>query len=124
MVDFGNKWGTYEDLSSIPKINKDSGGGLLDWSKNNVGAIGSALQGAGGLANAYIGYKQYGLAKDAFKFQKKAYNRNIENQGKMINNQMENRLKVGLAMAGADDETKARELEALEDKYVNTDKIK
>lgn len=87
--------------------------------------IGSTLQGIGGLANAYMGYKQYGLAKDAFGFQKKAFNRNIENQGKTLNNEIASRARVGLAMTDMSPEEKVAKLNSIiEKRSVNTDPIK
>lgn len=87
--------------------------------------IGSTLQGIGGLANAYMGYKQYGLAKDAFGFQKKAFNRNIENQGKTLNNEIASRARVGLAMTAMSPGEKAAKLDSIiEKRLVNTDPIK
>ena len=116
--------------SNIPEIPASNvpntqGGGLLDWGKNNLQGIGSTLQGVGGLANAYLGYKQYGLAKDAFDFQKKAFNRNIENQGKTLNNEIASRARVGLAMTDMSPEEKEARLDSIiEKRSVNTDPIK
>lgn len=49
----------------------------------------AAVQGLAGLAGAYIGYQQLKLAKEQFKFAKAEANRNIHNQAKIINNQID-----------------------------------
>ena len=65
-----------------------------------AGDIASGLGAAANLANAYIGYKNYGLAKDKFGFEKAATNRSIENQAIEFNAGVQNRGDVGLAIAG------------------------
>lgn len=58
-----------------------------------------------GLANAYMGYKNYQLAKDQFGFEKAAVNRNIANTAQQINNQYDaaGRIAAGMTgLAGAD----------------------
>jgi hypothetical protein len=69
------------------------------------GITGSGLaQGAqalAGLGQAYIGYKNYGLAKDMFNFQKATTNRNIANQASEYNTGVQNAGDVGMSLAGA-----------------------
>jgi hypothetical protein len=59
---------------------------------STLGSVGAGLDIAGGLANAYIGYKNYGLQKDKFAFEKDmankeyamakdAYDRNVKRAG-------------------------------------------
>lgn len=55
-----------------------------------------------GLANAYIGYKNYKLAKEQFGFEKAAVNRNIANQAKQINNAYNSSASIAAAMQGTD----------------------
>lgn len=69
----------------------------------NTSGLQTGLQGIQaltGLANAYVGYKGLGLAKDQFNFQKSAANRDIANQAKLINESRLNSGNVGLALAG------------------------
>jgi len=49
------------------------------------------LQTFGGLASIYMGMKQYGLAKDSLKENKRQFNMNHKNQVSMVNNQLEDR---------------------------------
>jgi len=68
-------------------------GGYIDSGAQVVGAIGTALQG-------YAALGQLGLAKKKFGFEKGVTNRNIYNQGTLVNNNMDNANNVGLALAG------------------------
>ena len=56
---------------------------------------------ASSLGNAYLAYKNYGLAKDTYKDNKAMANRNLANQAKMVNADIMNRNSVGLALGGA-----------------------
>jgi len=58
------------------------------------------VQALSGLANAYMGYKNYGLAKDKFGFEKAAANRAIENQASEYNTGIQNAGEVGMSLAG------------------------
>jgi hypothetical protein len=77
------------------------------------GITGSGLaQGAqalAGLGQAYVGYKNYGLAKDMFNTQKATTNRNIANQASEYNTGIQNAGDVGMSLAGAtmDDNSRA-----------------
>ena len=78
-------------------------GGDSSWftqNKDMIGADAQGLQAAAGLANAYMGYKNYGLAKDMFGFEKAATNRNIANQAQLVNNEIQNAGEVGMSLAG------------------------
>jgi len=68
-------------------------GGYIDGASQVVGAIGTGLQG-------YAALGQLGLAKKKFGFEKGVTNRNIYNQGTLVNNNMDNANNVGLALAG------------------------
>ena len=72
-----------------------SSGGLA-----SIGAIGSATQGLAGLANAYLGYKNYQLAKDQFGYEKALGNANLYNQGTLVNTQLDKSAEIGNALAG------------------------
>ena len=65
-----------------------------------IGAGAGILQGFSGLANAYMGYKNYKLAKEQFGFQKGLANRNLANQAKVINNSYDNAAQVAAGMIG------------------------
>ena len=49
----------------------------------------NVLGGISGLANAFTGFKQFGLAKDQFNWQKDAFNTNLLNQANLVNQQLE-----------------------------------
>lgn len=86
--------------------------------------VGSTLQGIGGLASAYMGYKQYGLAKDAFKFNKGLANRNLATQGQLLNQEMYDRKARELAGSGLSSEEQSKRLEEVKNKYIDTTPIK
>jgi hypothetical protein len=65
-----------------------------------VGGVAAGVSAAAGLANGYLGYKNYGLAKDKFGFEKAATNRNIANQASQYNTELQNRGEVGIGLAG------------------------
>ena len=65
-----------------------------------IGAGADILQGLSGLASAYMGYKNYNLAKEQFGFQKGLANRNLANQAKVINNTYDNAAQVAAGMIG------------------------
>lgn len=49
----------------------------------------NVLGGISGLANAFTGFKQLGLAKKQFNWQKDAFNTNLLNQANLINRELE-----------------------------------
>lgn len=80
-------------------------GGLFDKFFDTTDANGIKTQGWGGLAlsglqglgNSYMGMKQYGLAEDALKEQKRQFNMNYEAQRKMTNAQLSDRQRARVA---------------------------
>jgi len=68
---------------------------MLGRAGNWLGKNGQAIGAFGNLAmngiNAYVGLQQLGLAKDAFKFEKKAFRTNLANQVDSYNTQMKDR---------------------------------
>ena len=73
-----------------------NGGDNSFWSnfagdKNGGGWGMPAIAAGKGLLDGYLGMKQFGLAKDQFKFQKNAFNKNFEAQQKTTNSQLEDR---------------------------------
>ena len=75
-------------------LNNPSGG----W-QQGLGYGLAGLQALSGLANAFLGYKNYKLAKKQFGFEKAAMNRNIANQAKVINNAYDNAAQVAAGMS-------------------------
>lgn len=67
-------------------IGKTSGGFQWGTFGDIMGGIGSIGQGLMGLGNAFTGYKNYKLAKEAFGFQKALAQKNLANQAQLINN--------------------------------------
>lgn len=74
-----------------------------DASGATSGGWGSAALGLGqGLASAYMGMQQYGLAKDQLAFQKNAFNKNYAAQRQSTNTALEDRQRARVASnAGA-----------------------
>jgi len=72
-------------------------GGQTGW---DMGDVAKGVEAASGLANAYLGYKNYGLAKDQFGFTKAMANRNIANQASEYNTGIQNAGEVGMSLAG------------------------
>mgnify|MGYP003498412589 CR=1 FL=1 len=62
---------------------------LSDWGSKNKDLITGGVGIANALANAYFGWKNLGLAKDQFNFQKESWNKNFANQVTTTNNQLE-----------------------------------
>lgn len=58
---------------------------------------GMALSGMQGLGNSYMAMKQYGLAEDALKEQKRQFNTNFEAQRKLTNSQLADRQRARVA---------------------------
>lgn len=70
-------------LSALGKI-----GGWLGKNGQTIGTLGNLAMGG---IQAYVGLQQLGLAKDAFKFEKKAFKTNLANQVDSYNTQMKDR---------------------------------
>lgn len=62
---------------------------FADWGSKNKDLIAGGVGIANSLANAYFGWKNMGLAKDQFNFQKDSWNKNFANQVITTNNQLE-----------------------------------
>lgn len=90
-----------DSRSTLYNPNFGSGSGF-NWQKGlSYGLAG--LEALSGLANAFLGYKNYKLAKDQFGFEKAAMNRNIANQAQVINNAYDNAAQVAAGMIGGVD---------------------
>lgn len=73
-----------------------SGGSILDSVLGNaktgrMGWGGLALGAASALGNAWMGMKQYGLAKDSLKENRRQFDLNFNAQKQMVNSQLEDR---------------------------------
>lgn len=90
---------------------------------DRVGQIGQGIQALTGLANAYMGYKQYGLAEDQFDFQKGLANRNLVNQTKAYNTNYMDKKKIALAGSGLNETEQAEALAEAEKNLLDTSKI-
>lgn len=66
--------------------------GLGGWFGKNGQTIGNWANVIGQGVNAYVGLQQIGLAKDALKFEKKAFKTNLANQVDSYNTQMKDRV--------------------------------
>ena len=97
----------YDQIKDLRGLTKD--GRAFEFGNSNkglsnaagyIGAGAAVLQGVSGLANAYMGYKNYKLAKEQFGFQKGLANRNLANQAKVINNTYDNAAQVAAGMIG------------------------
>ena len=97
----GDKWAykpitpTVEQTLAQPNTND------FGWNNQTLGTVFSGLNALTGLANAFMGYKAYGLAKDQFRFQKGLANRQLANQAKMINNAYDTAAQVAAGMRGS-----------------------
>ena len=108
-------YGMSPESGITPQVADNSFG----FNTNTLGAVTGGLQSLGGLASAYMGYKNYKMAKDQFGFQKGLANRNLANQAKTINNAYSNAAQVAAGMVGGRDTAGKYGLtdQALVDKY-------
>lgn len=99
---YGPSRPTYEQgLSSAGTGLDESSGTKWLGSDGALAGIASGVTAASGLANAYLGYKNYNLAQDQFKYQKDLGNRNLINQASSYNTNLQNSADVGMSLAGA-----------------------
>lgn len=81
----------------------NGGGGMFSnflSTKDQQGWGGTALGVAQGLAGAYLGMKQYGLAKDTLKHNKEMFAKNFDAQKRTTNASLEDRQRARLAGNG------------------------
>jgi len=83
--DFGSLSAPTFSGSDVP----DKPFSFADWGSKNKDLINGGVGIANSLANAYFGWKNLGLAKDQFNFQKESWNKNFANQVITTNNQLE-----------------------------------
>ena len=100
---YNNADSMYGDIANtnIPAPSTSSSG--FGFNTGTFGAVASGLQGLSGLAQAFVGMKNYELAQQQFKYQKGLANRNLANQAKIINNTYDNAAQVAAGMIGGKD---------------------
>ena len=93
----------YEDIANtnVPTPSTSSSG--FGFNTGTLGVVTGGLQGLSGLAQAFVGMKNYELAQQQFKYQKGLANRNLANQAKIINNTYDNAAQVAAGMIGGKD---------------------
>ena len=94
---------TYDRYGLYDSNNNLNNQSWLEQNAKGLAGIGMGIQGLSGLANAYMGYKNYQLAQEQFKFQKGLARRNLANQAKIINNTYDNAAQVAAGMIGGRD---------------------
>jgi hypothetical protein len=64
------------------------------------GNAANGLTGLGAMLQAYNGYKQVQLGRDAFDFSKSTYNQDSANQARMVNSELEDRQRSRIGSTG------------------------
>lgn len=64
------------------------------------GNAANGLTGLGAMLQAYNGYKQVQLGRDAFDFSKSTYNQDSANQARMVNSELEDRQRARIGSTG------------------------
>ena len=100
---YGGADNMYGDIANtnVPTPSTSSSG--FGFNTGTLGAVAGGLQGLSGLAQAFVGMKNYELAQQQFKYQKGLANRNLANQAKIINNTYDNAAQVAAGMIGGKD---------------------
>ena len=93
----------YGDIANtnVPTPSTSSSG--FGFNTGTLGVVTGGLQGLSGLAQAFVGMKNYELAQQQFKYQKGLANRNLANQAKIINSTYDNAAQVAAGMIGGKD---------------------
>jgi hypothetical protein len=97
-LDASGNWSNAD--GSAWKTPTGADGGLAA-SLGGVQGVAQGLGALGQLAGAYVGYKNYGLAKDQYGFENNLARANYENAAKSYNTNLQNSADVGLALAGS-----------------------
>ena len=86
-----------------PGDSSSFGGGMEDKGFDSLKMFGAGAQGLsalGSLVQAYNGYKQLQLGRDAFNFGKSVYNQDTANQARLVNSELEDRQKARISSTG------------------------
>ena len=105
MNNYASNMGTTPQVTALPNQGGSMFGGLFDNFFDTTNANGIKTQGWGGMGlsalqgigNAYTGMKQFGLAEDTLKEQKRQFGLNYEAQRKTLNSQMSDRQRARVA---------------------------
>lgn len=93
---------TFKDMDLQTEWNNSNK--TFDWkgllTKDNAKVASDVMSGLAGLGNAYLGYKNYGLANKQLNLTRNVANRNIANQGQLINNEILEKAKSEAYMKG------------------------
>ena len=98
---YGGADSMYGDIANTNVPTPSSSG--FGFNTGTLGVVTGGLQGLSGLAQAFVGMKNYELAQQQFKYQKGLANRNLANQAKIINNTYDNAAQVAAGMIGSKD---------------------
>lgn len=94
---FNKNTGNYEEIEYNDGSGQNPGESNIGYSVADVAA---GVNAAAGLADAYVGYKNYGLAKDANAFYEASTNRNLQNQGLAYNTVVKQNNDVAATVGG------------------------
>ncbi len=96
MSDYSSMYGWQSgQLNAPPTLNAPAQGwasSLGNWMSNGQN-LGTVMNGIGTLAQAYLGFKQLGMAKDQLRFSKEAFNANLNNSIASYNTSLEDRIR-------------------------------
>lgn len=93
----------YGDIANTNVRTPSTSSSGFGFNTGTLGVVTGGLQGLSGLAQAFVGMKNYELAQQQFKYQKGLANRNLANQAKIINNTYDNAAQVAAGMIGGKD---------------------
>lgn len=105
---------TAYDAKMTPGVNPNA------WGMKDVATGVNAVT---GLANAFLGYKNYGLAKDTLNFNKAAANRDVANQGLAYNTELDRRAGIDARLRGDTAEIRKQVADEYAAKKMNTSVI-
>lgn len=97
-VQFGTDMSNFAPVQAMQGIGgAGAGTGLFgrgwDWMKNNGEMLGGITSGVGSLLSGFNTMRQYGLAKDNFNLQKRAFETNLRNSTQSYNTALEDRVR-------------------------------
>ena len=100
---YGGTDSMYGDIANTNVSTPSTSSSGFGFNTGTLGVVTGGLQGLSGLAQAFVGMKNYELAQQQFKYQKGLANRNLANQAKIINNTYDNAAQVAAGMIGGKD---------------------